>query len=84
MSNGHFLGGSKSSGNHLSENPLGDSFAMFIGRAWHQMDQKGQYLALNDQSAYFGPNLAVFGRKSYFFGEGVKVWYSHISKPTLP
>ena len=36
----------------------------FFGQAWHRMDQKGQYLALNDRNAYFWQNLAVVWPKS--------------------
>ena len=52
------LRGGKSSGTHISENHLGASFVLFFGRAWHQRDQKGQYLAQNDQKSQF---LAKFG-----------------------
>ena len=46
------------------------TIALIFGRACDQMGQKGQYLAKN---ASFGPNLAVFGPKSNFWGQGVKI-----------
>ena len=46
------------------------TIALIFGRACDQMGQKGQYLAKN---ASFGPNLAVFGPKIYFLGEGVNL-----------
>ena len=55
------LGGSKSFGTNISENHLGTSFALFCGLAWHQMGQKGQYLAQNNQKCIF---WAKFGRFS--------------------
>ena len=55
----------------------------FIGQAWHQMDQIGQYLPQNDKNAYFGPNLAVFGpKKLVFMGGSKNFWYSPIGKTT--
>jgi len=43
------LGGSKSSDTHISENHRGTSF-LFFCQEWHQMNQKGQYMALRDQN----------------------------------
>ena len=71
------LGGGKSFGTNMSENPLGTPFALFFW-SWHRIGQKGQYLALNDQNAYFGPNLAFFGSIILIFG---KFWYRLIRKP---
>ena len=53
--------GSKSS--HLSENHPGTSFALFFGRAWHQMDQKGQ----NDQNPIFWAEFGRFWAKILIF-----------------
>jgi len=35
----------------------------FIGRAWHQMDNKGQYLAQNDQICIFWAKFGCFPAK---------------------
>ena len=60
------LGGSKSSGTYISENHLGTSLALFFGRAWHQMDQKGH----------------ILGQISNCLAREQTFWYSHIRKPT--
>ena len=58
----HFLlGGSKSSGTHISENHLAPRWHCFFGRAWHQMDQQGQSLALNDQKCIYWAKFDRFG-----------------------
>ena len=38
----------------------------FIGWAWHQMDQIGQYLAQNDQKCIFGAKFGRFWAKTNF------------------
>ena len=41
----------------------------FIGRAWHQMDNKGQYLAQNDQICIFWTKFGRFWAKNpNFYG----------------
>ena len=55
------LGISKSFGTLVKENYIATLFALFLDRAWDQMEQKGQYLAKNASS---WPNLPVF----FFFG----------------
>ena len=60
----------KSFGTRITENHLGNLFALFFGRALDQMGQKCRYLAKN---ARFGPNLAVFWPKSIFSGYEVKL-----------
>ena len=77
------LGGSKSSDTHISENHLGTLFALLFGQAWHQMDQKGQYLAQNDQKCIF---LAKFGRFwgiVLMFWRGSKSFGTHTSENKL-
>ena len=51
------LGVSKSFFTHITENHLGNLFALFFGRALDQLGQECQYLAKN---ASFGQNLDVF------------------------
>ena len=48
--------GSKSSGTHISKTTNAPRLHCFIGRALHQMDQKGQCLAQNDQKFIFWAN----------------------------
>ena len=54
------LGGSKTSGTHISENHLITSFPMFLVGHSTTIDQKGKYLAQNDQKYQF---LAKFLRE---------------------
>ena len=55
-----FLGGS-TFGINISETPKAPGWHWFLGRAWHNMDQKGQYLA---KKVNFWPKLAVLNPKS--------------------
>ena len=50
----NFWGGYKSSNTHISENHLCTQFALFFCRAWHEMDQKGKYLAKMNKNVNFG------------------------------
>ena len=54
------LGISISFGTLMKENYIGTLFALFLDRAWDQMDQKGQYLAKN-------ANFGCFGAKKFIF-----------------
>ena len=70
----------KSFGTRITENHLGNLFALFFGRAWDQIGQLCRYLA---KYARFGPNLAVLGLKINFFrGVIVKFWYPYITPMT--
>ena len=67
------LGGSKSSGAHISEkrlcrfgthltaNHLGTSFVLIFGPVWDQMSQKGPYLAKNAKFNGFWAKTQFFG-----------------------
>ena len=71
-----FMGVSKSFGNHIMEKPPGQLLRIVFGLAWEQIGQKCRYLAPN---ASFGPNLAVFGQTSNFFGGRNKTFGTLIS-----
>ena len=51
-----FMGVSKSFGTHITENHLGNLFALFFGQALDQMGQK--YLAINASLAQ-NPSIGV-------------------------
>ena len=54
----------------------------FIGRAWHQMDRKGQQLTQNDQNCIFRAKFGRFlDKNSNFYGRNSKFRYSHNRKP---
>ena len=60
-----FTGEIKSSGTHISKTTNAPRLHCFIGRALHQMDQKGQYLAQNDNKCiFFGQIWPILGQKS--------------------
>jgi len=69
------LGGSKTSGTHISENYLCGTTC----RAWDHLGQK-KYLA---KHANFGPNLALFVQKIHFWGGGSKTLGTLISGTPL-
>ena len=54
------MGVSKSFGTNITENHLGNLFALFFGQALDQMGQKRWYLAENAK-------IRIFGAKSQFF-----------------
>ena len=59
--------GSKSSATHLSENLVR---IVFFSRAWHQMDQNGQYFSLKWQKMHIlGQIWPFLGQKSIFWGD---------------
>ena len=70
----NYLGGSKSSGTHLSENHQGTSFA-FFGRAWHRMKKKGQ--------CTFVVKFVRFWAQILIFWRGGKSFGTHISENQL-
>ena len=58
------LGGSKSSGTHISENHLGAVLALFVSRAWHHMAQKYIFWVLIGRFCAKYPNF--YWRKKTF------------------
>ena len=59
---------------HIRKPPWNLVRIVFFGQTWHQLDQKGQYLAKNDQKCIFWAKFCRFWAKIlFFFGEGAKV-----------
>ena len=75
-----FWRGSKSFSTNISENQLGTFFQLFCFVVHSTtMDQKGKYLAQNDQKNNFWSNLAVSRPKIPIFKEGSKTFGTLIS-----
>ena len=62
-----FWTGNKSFGTHIIENEIGTSILLFFGLA---QDQKGKYLAQNDQICQFLDKFGRFGAKNPTFLRG--------------
>ena len=56
----------------------------FFGRAWHQIDEKGQYLAKNYQKRIFWAEFGRFGAKILIYWRGSKSLSTQISENLLP
>ena len=90
------LGGSKSSGTHISENHLGTMFALFFWSRmvpngserpifcpkWPNMHILGQIWA-KILIFWRGKNGCLWAKHPNYFGREQKLWYSHIRKPTM-
>ena len=61
--------------------PCAPRLHCFIGRAWQQMDQKGQYLAPNDQRCIFWAKFGRFGNKNHKVNRCL-ARYSTTNQPT--
>ena len=77
------LRGSKSSSTHQKVTYAPRSILSF-GRAWHQIDEKGQYLAKNDQICIFWAEFGRFGAKILISWRGSKSLGTQISENLLP
>ena len=77
------LRGSKSSSTHQKVTYAPRSILSF-GRAWHQIDEKGQYLAKNDQICIFWAEFGRFAAKILISWRGSKSLGTQISENLLP
>ena len=67
---------------HIRKPPRHNVSIIFFGRAWHHMNQNGQYLAQNDQKYIFLVKFGTFSTKNHnFHKRKQKFWYPHIGKP---